>query len=103
MNINDWNTLQAIMNQANRKELKMIAEMAGKAAEERSPQSTVERYVPYKDGHLQLEYRVNPETGTRRGPYWMFRYHEGGKQRTMYVGKTNEEEAKKRIDEKRGQ
>jgi hypothetical protein len=101
MNINDWITLQGIMNKASRKELKMIAEMAEKTTEEKTPQSTVERYVPYRDGHLQLEYRLNPKTGTRRGPYWMFRYHESGKQRTMYVGKADEDEAKRRVDQKR--
>ena len=29
-------------------------------------------------GILQLEYRKNPKTGTRRGPYWYFHYWEGG-------------------------
>jgi hypothetical protein len=42
---------------------------------------------------LQLEYRINPKTGTRRGPYWYFHYREGGRQRTRYVGKTDEPEA----------
>ena len=65
-------------------------------------QSTVEEYVPYRDGHLQLEYRTNPKTGTQRGPYWYFRFHEGGKQRTLYLGSVDVEEAKWRVDEKRG-
>jgi hypothetical protein len=101
MNINDWTKLEAIMRKASRKELRRIAEMAQKAAEERTLQSPVERYVPYRDGHLQLEYRMNPKTGTRRGPYWMFRYHESGKQRTMYIGKADEDEAKRRVDARR--
>lgn len=43
-------------------------------------------------GLLQLEYRANPKTGARRGPYWYFHWREDGKQRTVYVGKTDEPE-----------
>ena len=102
MNINDWIRFEAMLNKASSKELRRMAQMVEKAAEEKTTQSPVERYVPYCDGYLQLEYRVNPKTGTRRGPYWMFRYHESGKQRTMYVGKADEDEAKRRVDQKRG-
>ncbi|MDP9488466.1 MAG: hypothetical protein M3Q49_22230 [Actinomycetota bacterium] len=52
----------------------------------------VERH-PYGAGLLQLEYRANPKTGTRRGPYWYYHYREGGRQRTLYVGKTGAPEA----------
>ena len=51
---------------------------------------------PGKDGLrgiLQLEYRANPKTGTQREPYWYFRYREGGRQRTLYVGTDRLEEA----------
>ncbi len=64
-------------------------------------QSTVEEYVPYRDGHLQLEHRTNPKTGTQRGPYWYFRFHADGKQRTLYIGNASIEEAKQRVDELR--
>jgi len=37
---------------------------------------------------------------TERGPYWYFHYREGGKQRTLYVGKTEDPEAV--VDEKLG-
>jgi hypothetical protein len=55
-------------------------------------QSTVIERRSYGSGILQLEYRINPKTGTQRGPYWYFHYREGGRQHTLYVGKTNDPE-----------
>ncbi len=52
-------------------------------------QSGVLERRSYGSGLLQLEYRANPRTGTRRGPYWYYHYREGGRQRTLYVGKTD--------------
>ena len=43
-------------------------------------------YKRKKDGKL-----------TQRGPYWYFHYREGGRQRTLYIGKTDNPEAK--VDE----
>ena len=51
---------------------------------------------PYKDGWLQLERRIyeRKDGGVSvRGPYWYFRYHEGGRQRKLYLGKTAQPEA----------
>jgi hypothetical protein len=59
---------------------------------ERLAQSTVVERRSYGSGILQLEYRANPKTGTTRGPYWYFHYREGGRQRTLYVGKTGDPE-----------
>jgi hypothetical protein len=59
---------------------------------ERLAQSTVVERRSYGSGVLQLEYRANPKTGTTRGPYWYFHYREGGRQRTVYVGKTDDPE-----------
>lgn len=56
-------------------------------------QSTVVERRSYGAGILQLEYRANPKTGTRRGPYWYYHDREGGRQRTLYVGKTDAPEA----------
>jgi len=46
---------------------------------------------------LQLEgraYRRKKDgESTERGPYWYFHYREGGKQRTLYLGKTDNPEA----------
>jgi hypothetical protein len=60
----------------------------------------VVEYEPYRDGHLQLTY-LYTKKGTRRGPYWYFRYHFDGKQKTLYIGSANLDEAKRRVDEKR--
>jgi len=43
-------------------------------------------YRRKKDGEL-----------TETGPYWYFHYREGGRQRTLYLGKTDNPEAK--VDE----
>jgi hypothetical protein len=60
---------------------------------ERLVQSTVVERRSYGSGVLQLELRANPKTGTTRGPYWYFHYREGGRQRTLYVGKTDDPES----------
>ena len=60
-------------------------------------QSTVLERRDYRNGVLQLEgraYRRKDGALTQRGPYWYFHYREGGKQRTLYVGKTDNPEAK---------
>jgi hypothetical protein len=57
---------------------------------------------PYGDGWLQLESRTyeRKDGGVSvRGPYWYFRYHEGGRQRKLYLGKTENPEAE--LEEKR--
>ncbi len=64
-------------------------------------QSTVKERREHRNGVLQLEGRAyrRKKDGqlTERGPYWYFHYREGGKQRTLYVGKTDNPEAK--VDE----
>ena len=56
-------------------------------------QSTVVERRNHGRGILQLEYRSNPKTGTRWGPYWYFYWREDGKQHSLYVGKTDDPEA----------
>jgi hypothetical protein len=61
------------------------------------PVSTVVERRDYRNGILQLErraYRRKDGELTERGPYWYFHYREGGRQRTMYLGKTNSPEQK---------
>jgi hypothetical protein len=64
-------------------------------------QSTVMERREHRNGVLQLEGRAyrRKKDGelTERGPYWYFHYREGGKQRTLYLGKTDNPEAK--VDE----
>lgn len=53
-------------------------------------------YRPHEDGYLQLELRryVRRDGSTReRGPYWYFQFHEGGKRKKLYLGKTDDPES----------
>jgi hypothetical protein len=59
------------------------------------PLTEVLEYRPFDDGYLQLELRryVRRDRSTReRGPYWHFQFHEGGKLKKLYLGKTNDPE-----------
>ncbi|CAN5644555.1 hypothetical protein BH20ACT11_BH20ACT11_12210 [soil metagenome] len=52
-------------------------------------------YRPHANGYLQLEVRRYVRKGgsiKEHGLYWYFRYHEGGRQRTLYLGKTDNSE-----------
>jgi hypothetical protein len=64
------------------------------------PVSAVVERRDYQHGVLQLEkraYRRKDGRLTQRGPYWYFHFREGGRQKTMYLGKTDDPEAK--VDE----
>ena len=77
--------------QQRRRELR-LSEKMGEGA---SPKQVLEG-KPYGDGWLQLEkrtYERKDGSVSVRGPYWYFRYHEGGRQRKLYLGKTAEPEA----------
>jgi hypothetical protein len=61
------------------------------------PLSTVVERRDYQNGVLQLEKRAYKRKDgglTQRGPYWYFHFREGGRQKTMYLGKTDDPEAK---------
>lgn len=64
-------------------------------------QSTIKERREHRSGVLQLEGRAyrRKKDGqpVERGPYWYFHYREGGRQRTLYLGKTDDPEAK--VDE----
>jgi hypothetical protein len=60
------------------------------------PVTEVLEYRPHEDGYLQLELRryIRRDGSAReRGPYWYFQYHEGGKRRKLYLGKTSDPES----------
>jgi hypothetical protein len=60
------------------------------------PVTEVLEYRPHEDGYLQLELRryVRRDGSTReRGPYWYFQFHEGGKRKKLYLGKTSDPES----------
>lgn len=68
----------------------------GPEGDERTPVSDVKEYRPHADGYLQFEvrrYRRKDGSLKEHGPYWYFRYHEGGRQRTLYLGKTDDPES----------
>jgi hypothetical protein len=62
------------------------------------PVSTVVERRDHRNGILQLEKRAyrRKKDGklTQRGPYWYFHFREGGRQKTMYVGQTDNPEAR---------
>jgi hypothetical protein len=52
-------------------------------------------YRPPEDGYLQLELRryIRSDGSAReRGPYWYFQFHESGKRKKLYLGKTSDPE-----------
>ena len=60
------------------------------------PVTEVLEYRPHEDGYVQLELRryIRRDGSAReRGPYWYFQYHEGGKRRKLYLGKTSDPES----------
>jgi hypothetical protein len=60
------------------------------------PLTEVLEYRPHEDGYLQLELRryIRRDGSAReRGPYWYFQYHEGGKRKKLYLGKTSDPES----------
>src|SRR5215211_591336 len=65
------------------------------------PLSTVVERRDYQNGVLQLERRAyrRKKDGrlTQQGPYWYFHFREGGRQKTKYLGQTDDPEAK--VDE----
>jgi hypothetical protein len=57
--------------------------------------SGVLEYRPYADGTLQAEVRryIRKDGVVKeQGPYWYFRYHEAGKQKKLYLGRTDNPE-----------
>jgi hypothetical protein len=55
-------------------------------------QSTLVERRSFANGILQLEYRTNPKTGTKRGPYWYFQLAEQ-QQRATEAGRTLTQES----------
>jgi hypothetical protein len=72
-------------------------EDAPRVQEDATPPFTeVLEYRPQEDGYLQLELRryIRRDGSAReRGPYWYFQFHEGGKRKKLYLGKTSDPES----------
>jgi hypothetical protein len=59
------------------------------------PVTEVLEYRPHEDGYLQVELRryIRRDGSAReRGPYWYVQFHESGKRRKLYLGKTSNPE-----------
>jgi hypothetical protein len=102
MHIND---IVSGIEQMNEDELARIQEAIDRRRQQLGdkPVSTVVERRSYRHGILQLErraYRRKDGGLTERGPYWYFHYREGGQQKTLYLGKTDDPEGK--ADEKLG-
>src|SRR5215212_2403737 len=88
------------INQANAEQLDQLQQAINRRRQQLAdgPLSTVVERRDYQNGVLQLErraYRRKKDGGlTHRGPYWYFHFREGGRQRTKYVGQTDDPEAR---------
>jgi hypothetical protein len=92
----------SLINQANAQQLHHLQQAIDHRRQQigDKPVSTVVERRDYRNGVLQLEkraYRRKDGQLTQRGPYWYFHFREGGRQKTMYVGRTDDPEA--RVDE----
>jgi hypothetical protein len=92
-------SIVAAIAQMDQRELgRLQAALDQRRGELKNKQSPVLERREYRNGLLQLEGRAyrRKKDGklTQRGPYWYFHYREGGRQRTLYVGKTDNPEAK---------
>jgi hypothetical protein len=93
----------SLIQQANAEQLRRLQQAIDRRRQQLvdGSLSTVVERRDYKNGVLQLEKRAyrRKKDGklTERGPYWYFHFREGGRQKTMYLGKTDDPEAK--VDE----
>jgi hypothetical protein len=95
-------TLISGISQANAEQLDQLQQAINRRRQQMAdgPLSTVVERRDYQNGVLQLErraYRRKDGQLKQRGPYWYFHFREGGRQKTMYVGQTDDPEA--RVDE----
>ena len=96
-------TMVSLVERVNAEQLDQLQQAINRRRQQMvdGPLSTVVERRDYRNGVLQLErraYRRKNDGGlTERGPYWYFHFREGGRQKTMYVGQTDNPEA--RVDE----
>jgi hypothetical protein len=94
----DTQTIVSRIERMNLEELDKLQEAVDRRRRQLGdkPVSTVLERRDYRNGVLQLEkraYRRKDGGLTERGPYWYFHFRRGGKQRTLYIGKTDNPEA----------
>jgi hypothetical protein len=88
----------SLINQANTQQLHYLQKAINHRRQQlaHQPLSTVVERRNYQNGILQLEKRAYKRKMdgklTQRGPYWYFHFREGGRQHTLYIGKTDNPE-----------
>jgi hypothetical protein len=90
----DADTIIAALSTLDAEELNRVR-AAVESMSRRSGDSTVLERRSYRNGLLQSEVRTYTRkdgTEIRRGPYWYFHYRQDAKQKTLYIGKTEEPE-----------
>jgi hypothetical protein len=91
-----FDDIVASIETMNSSELDRVQEAIDRRRGAHKKQSSVVERRDYRNGVLQLEGRAyrRKKDGevTERGPYWYYHYRQGGKQRTLYVGKTDNPE-----------
>ena len=95
----DMETMVSLVERLNAEQLDQLQQAINRRRQQIAdgPVSTVVERRDYQDGVLQLEkraYRRKDGGLTERGPYWYFHFREGGRQKTMYVGQTDDPEAR---------
>jgi hypothetical protein len=95
----DMQAIITLIQQASAQQLHQLQQAIDRRRQQISdgPVSTVVKRRSYRNGILQLEsraYRRKDGGLTTRGPYWYFHYREGGQQKTLYLGKTDDPEGK---------
>src|SRR5215213_5250049 len=89
--MHNFDEIIASLDQLDRTDLDRLQAAIDSKRQQVSASTVVERRN-HLDGILQLEYRTNPKTGKQRGPYWYFKYRRDGKQKTTYIGATDDPE-----------
>src|SRR5215211_4659879 len=98
----DMETMVSLVERLNAEQLDQLQQAINRRRQQIGdrPVSTVVERRDYQNGVLQLEkraYRRKDGQLTQRGPYWYFHFREGGRQKTKYLGQTDDPEAK--VDE----
>jgi hypothetical protein len=91
----DADTIIAALPTLDAQELDRVRAAIEAMSRRRSGGSTVLERRSYRNGLLQSEVRTYTRkdgTEVRRGPYWYFHYRQDAKQKTLYIGKTEEPE-----------
>jgi hypothetical protein len=91
----DADTIIAALPTLDPEELDRLRAAVESMSRRRSGGSTVLERRSYRNGLLQSEVRTYTRkdgTEIRRGPYWYFHYRQDAKQKTLYIGKSEEPE-----------